>query len=212
MNRAQEIDIFTRYSEASGQLKSRIEAEIIDKNMGLVTILSRKFDIPGYDREDLVSLGVTALISSMRQFDIAKGYKFSTYAGRSIFYKLWKEYRNYRLGFGIKCASDLDEDSFHAATKVTSVLGESQLRPGTLRDGEGLRSLSDGSDVDRQNDIIVKAFVRTLESDSCKVLSGLMEGSTRRSLARDMNVSLDRVEKIVDSIKTDPRVLDFISA
>jgi len=60
------------------------EDGIISTNIGLVYNFFRKFKSPMIDRDELESGGYCALLRATRNFDISKGYRFSTYACTSI--------------------------------------------------------------------------------------------------------------------------------
>lgn len=53
---------------------------LIEKNLGLVHHIVRRFVGRGYDAEDLFQIGVIGLIKSIDKFDLSLGLKFSTYA------------------------------------------------------------------------------------------------------------------------------------
>lgn len=53
---------------------------LIEKNLGLVRHIVRRFTGRGYDMEDLFQIGVIGLIKAIDKFDLTLGLKFSTYA------------------------------------------------------------------------------------------------------------------------------------
>lgn len=53
---------------------------LIEKNLGLVHHIVRRFAGRGYDTEDLFQIGVIGLIKAVDKFDLSLGLKFSTYA------------------------------------------------------------------------------------------------------------------------------------
>ncbi|MCM1102348.1 MAG: SigB/SigF/SigG family RNA polymerase sigma factor [Clostridium sp.] len=53
---------------------------LIEKNLGLVHHIVRRFAGRGYETEDLFQIGVIGLIKSIDKFDLSLGLKFSTYA------------------------------------------------------------------------------------------------------------------------------------
>ena len=59
--------------------------KIISHNIRLVTYeIQKKFNNVDYEKEDLVSIGITGLIKAVDTFDISKGIEFATYAIRCI--------------------------------------------------------------------------------------------------------------------------------
>ena len=63
-------------------LKAR--SEIVRLNVPLVLAMAKRTKITGVDYSDLISEGSMALMRSVDKFDWARGFKFSTYACRSI--------------------------------------------------------------------------------------------------------------------------------
>lgn len=53
---------------------------LIEKNLGLVHHIVRRFAGRGYETEDLFQIGVIGLIKAVDKFDLSLGLKFSTYA------------------------------------------------------------------------------------------------------------------------------------
>ncbi len=53
---------------------------LIEKNLGLVHHIVRRFAGRGYETEDLFQVGVIGLIKAIDKFDLRLGVKFSTYA------------------------------------------------------------------------------------------------------------------------------------
>jgi len=58
--------------------------EIVRENMPLVLAMAKRTRIVGIDLTDLISEGNLALLRAVFKFDVARGYKFSTYACRAI--------------------------------------------------------------------------------------------------------------------------------
>ncbi len=53
---------------------------LIEKNLGLVHHIVKRFGGRGYELEDLFQIGVIGLIKAIDKFDLSLGLKFSTYA------------------------------------------------------------------------------------------------------------------------------------
>lgn len=53
---------------------------LIEKNLGLVHHIVRRFTGRGYDSEDLFQIGVIGLMKAIDKFDLSLGLQFSTYA------------------------------------------------------------------------------------------------------------------------------------
>ena len=62
----------------------RARSDLVRVNLPLVLAMAKRTRITGVDPADLISEGNLALLRSVDKFDCARGYKFSTYACRSI--------------------------------------------------------------------------------------------------------------------------------
>ena len=73
----EELSVLIARSQA-GESKAR--EVLIEKNLGLVHHIVRRFAGRGYDLEDLFQIGTIGLIKAIDNFDLKQGVKFSTYA------------------------------------------------------------------------------------------------------------------------------------
>ena len=78
-------------SGSGGNLKVR--QEIIDHTMPLVIHIAKRYSNDYYEIEDLISIGAIGLIKAVDTFNIDKGIKFTTYAGRCIENEILMDYR-----------------------------------------------------------------------------------------------------------------------
>ncbi len=63
---------------------AEVQAAIVRANMALVLAMAKQTRIPNVEFSELVSEGNMALLRSVEKFDVARGFKFSTYACRAI--------------------------------------------------------------------------------------------------------------------------------
>jgi RNA polymerase sigma factor (sigma-70 family) len=72
--------------EAERSLRSAmaIRDRIVESNMRLVVSIVKKFVTPQYSFDELLSDGIDTLIQAVAKFDVSRGFRFSTYAYRSI--------------------------------------------------------------------------------------------------------------------------------
>ncbi len=73
----EELSVLIERSQA-GESKAR--EVLIEKNLGLVHHIVRRFTGRGHDPEDLFQIGVIGLIKAIDHFDLKLGVRFSTYA------------------------------------------------------------------------------------------------------------------------------------
>jgi RNA polymerase primary sigma factor len=66
------------------RIANRIRDHIVQANMRLVMSIVRKYVTPQYSFDELLSDGIVTLIQAASKFDYDRGFRFSTYAYRSI--------------------------------------------------------------------------------------------------------------------------------
>lgn len=59
-------------------------AKLIEHNLRLCAHIARKYTVPGYDQDDLVSIGTVGLIKGVNTFKPGTGTQLSTYCARCI--------------------------------------------------------------------------------------------------------------------------------
>lgn len=66
---------------------------LIESNIRLVFLLIKKYFPTVHDKEELASIGFLGLIKACRAFDPEKGYRFATFASRSILNEIGMHFR-----------------------------------------------------------------------------------------------------------------------
>lgn len=77
----EEVALFERYKKNGDQAARE---KLCRANFALVIKLARKFACPELDMEELISQGLYKLIICIENFDLARGYRFSTYFMRAL--------------------------------------------------------------------------------------------------------------------------------
>jgi len=86
-------------------------SDLVHANLALVLAMGRRTRISGAEFSEMVSEGNMALLRSIEKFDVSRGFKFSTYACRSIlksFNRLATKTGRYRSHFPAEYDPDLD--------------------------------------------------------------------------------------------------------
>lgn len=73
----EEMSVLIAKSQAGDKMAREV---LIEKNLGLVHHIVRRFAGRGYDLEDLFQIGAIGLMKAIDKFDLGLGLKFSTYA------------------------------------------------------------------------------------------------------------------------------------
>jgi len=90
-------------------------ADLVRANMALVLAMAKRTRIPNVEFGELVSEGNMALLRSVEKFDVSRGFKFSTYACRSIlksFNRLATKTGRYRQHFPTEYDPDLERSDY----------------------------------------------------------------------------------------------------
>ena len=80
LSRAEEADYIQRMEEGDENARQ----ELITHNLRLVSHIARKYQVPGYGQDDLISIGVIGLIKAVNSFKATAGTSLGTYAARCI--------------------------------------------------------------------------------------------------------------------------------
>lgn len=90
----------------------QLRGELVRANMALVLAMTKRAKIPLVEFAELASEGNMALLRSIEKFDIAMGFKFSTYACRSVlkaFSRLANRHNRYRQRFPLEYDADMQK-------------------------------------------------------------------------------------------------------
>ncbi len=74
----------TQAIERMRQGDSAAREKLIEHNLRLCAHIARKYTVPGYDQDDLVSIGTVGLIKGVNTFKSGTGTQLSTYCARCI--------------------------------------------------------------------------------------------------------------------------------
>ncbi len=173
----------------------KIRAKIVRANMALVIAMARRTRIPNVEFTELVSEGNMALLRSVEKFDVARGFKFSTYGCRAIlksFNRLATKTGTYRRRFPKEYDPDLERSDWdvrkHEMERNDSI--------DAVRD-----ILSDNkanlSNVERT--VVLERFA-ILSRGKGKTLAevGKIVGLTNERVRQIQNIALDKIRSSLD--------------
>ncbi|MCH5287423.1 MAG: sigma-70 family RNA polymerase sigma factor [Christensenellaceae bacterium] len=78
--REEEAEVIRQMVEGSEEARK----ELITHNLRLVSHIARKYMVPGYGQDDLISIGVIGLIKAVNSYKPESGTALGTYAARCI--------------------------------------------------------------------------------------------------------------------------------
>jgi len=80
LRRGEEAAFIERMLQGDAQARE----ELITHNLRLCAHIARKYTVPGYDQDDLISIGTVGLIKGVNTFKPGSGTQLSTYCARCI--------------------------------------------------------------------------------------------------------------------------------
>ena len=80
LSRAEEQTLLDQMSQGDTSARDKL----IEHNQRLVSHIARKYTVPGYGADDLISIGVIGLIKAVNSYKPASGTALGTYAARCI--------------------------------------------------------------------------------------------------------------------------------
>ena len=80
LRREEEAAFIERMLQGDAQAREKL----ITHNLRLCAHIARKYTVPGYDQEDLISIGTVGLIKGVNTFKPGSGTQLSTYCARCI--------------------------------------------------------------------------------------------------------------------------------
>ncbi len=86
--------LLCRAREVSAEERGEMEAELIERNRGLVKKIALRFVGRGVELDDLIQIGTIGMLKAIRSFDTERGTQFSTYAVPLVFGEIRKHLRD----------------------------------------------------------------------------------------------------------------------
>lgn len=105
---------------AEGDLEAR--NILVERNLRLVAHILKKYYASVSDQDDLISIGTIGLIKAISTFDVSKGARLATYAGRCIQNEILMYFRSQRKSAGDVSLSDLIETGQEGGLSIMDVL------------------------------------------------------------------------------------------
>jgi len=174
-------------------LKAR--ADLVRANLPLVLAMAKRTRIPNVEFSEVVSEGNMALLRSVEKFDASRGFKFSTYACRSIlkaFNRLATKTGKYRARFPVEFDPDLEKSDYEAH------------RHSTQRD-DSIHAIHDIIARNRarltpvERTILIERFaLGSRERGRTLAEVGRIVGLTNERVRQVQNAALDKVRSVLD--------------
>ena len=78
--RTEELQLIEKMQQGDAQAREKL----ITHNLRLCAHIARKYTVPGYDQDDLISIGTVGLIKGVGTFKAGGATQLSTYCARCI--------------------------------------------------------------------------------------------------------------------------------
>lgn len=171
-------------------------AAIAAANMGLVMAMAKRTKIPNVDFPELISEGNMALLRSIDKFDVARGFKFSTYACRAIlksFNRLATKTGRYRQFFPTEFEPTLERSDY-------DVLRHEMRRQDSL---ESIREIIDTNLADlteTEKTVVIERFALNSNEDKGRTLAevGVKVGLTNERVRQIQLAALSKIRIALD--------------
>ena len=170
-------------------------ADLVRANMALVVAMAKRTRIPNVDFPELISEGNLALLRSVEKFDVARGFKFSTYACRAIlksFNRMATKTGRYRQRFCTEFDPDLERSDYdvhkHEMKRDQSLDALREILA---------RNRADLSEVERT--VVMERFAIGSEGKRRTLAEvGRMVGLTNERIRQIQNLALDKIRAVLD--------------
>ena len=86
--------LLARYQAAEGPERERLKAEIVERHIGLVRFLVRRYASKGEAYDDLVQVGMLGLLGAIDRYEPDRGVRFASFARPSILGELKRHFRD----------------------------------------------------------------------------------------------------------------------
>lgn len=109
LSKEEEKALFIRARKGDSGARNKL----IEHNLRLVAHIVKKYYTAAKDQDDLVSVGTVGLIKAIDSFDIEKGARFTTYAGKCLQNEILMYFRSQKKHAGVTSineAVDVDKD------------------------------------------------------------------------------------------------------
>lgn len=173
-----------------------LRAQLVRGNLGLVLYLTKRTRIPHVEITELISDGNIALLRSIEKFDIARGFKFSTYACRAIlkaFNRLATKTGRYQSRFPVSFDSDLEQPSDESSMSSESWEDALDLMKNVIANNKAHLN-------EVEKEIIIERFRLPGFKGSSKTLVevGKTVGLTAERVRQIQNAALQKIREALD--------------
>ena len=163
---------------------------LIERNLRLVAHIAKKYYTPNGDNDDIISIGTIGLIKAIDSYDIEKGKRFATYAGKCLQNEIFMYFRSrkkYASEASLSDAVEVDKDG-NPLTYMDIIACED--------------TIADDLDLKMRSQQMIRALNRVLSEREREIivlrygLGGIEKSYTQREVAEKLKISRSYVSRI----------------
>jgi RNA polymerase sigma factor (sigma-70 family) len=167
-------------------------SRLVRANMALVLAMAKRTRIPNVEFAEMVSEGNMALLRSVEKFDVARGFKFSTYACRAIlksFNRLATKTGRYRQHFPTEYDPDLERSDY-------DVMKHEMQRDDSVEALREILSQNRASLSEVEQVVVMERFALGRDGQKGRTLAevGKMVGLTNERVRQIQNLALGKIK------------------
>ena len=169
---------------------SRARDILIERNLRLVAHIAKKYYAQNGENDDIISVGTIGLIKAIDSFDVEKGKRFATYAGKCLQNEIFMYFRSrkkYALETSLSDAVEVDKDG-NPLTYMDIIACED--------------TIADDLDLKMRSQQMIRAINRVLCEREREIivlrygLGGAEKALTQRETAEKLHISRSYVSRI----------------
>ena len=176
-----------------------VRDKIANANMPLVLAMAKRTRLSNVDYSELISEGNMALLRAIEKFDVARGFKFSTYGCRAIlkaFSRASMKQSRYRERFSVEFDPDMEKSDFVESKRETLEADcVEELREIIARNGARLNAVEQA--------IIRERFAINVTADESRPKTleeiGLIVGVTKERVRQIQNKALSKIKATLEA-------------
>jgi len=176
---------------ASRRRVREIRNHIVEANMALVLSVANRFTSHNVDYNDLVSAGIDKLFYCVDRFQVQKGFKFSTYASRS----LWRHFTHLHVAERKHQDNRVDCDPFNIAN-MTAAESNDADRDATLDMRNMLKNNTANLSKMEMEILSLRFGLKTGSGLTLKEV-GVRYGLTKERVRQIQRGALDRIREVM---------------
>ena len=176
---------------------------LVEKNLGLVHHIVKRFIGRGYDADDLFQIGSIGLIKAIDKFDLSYEVKFSTYAVPMIAGEIKRFLRDDGM---IKMSRSIKENAWKIKAATERLTNENGRDPTLEEIAEATNLLVEDIVISLEANVEVESIYKTVYQGEGNQIF-LLEKIPEKKDDNEVLLNQMMIEQLLDTVDTDERKL-----